>query len=164
MFGCPLYVWMPPCMFRCHHCLDNPLYVWMPPVCLCAPICLDIPCMFGHSHMFGCPHVNIWKILGCLLYIYNTKKACFVRLRGCPYAPYTFECPHMFGCLLLYFDLPICLDTTHMVGCSSHLWMPHTFGGIQTYRGQPNIWRASKHMRMSKHMGHPTIQRGNQNP
>ena len=27
----------------------------------------------------------------CPLYIYNTKKACFVRIKGSPYAP------HMFG-------------------------------------------------------------------
>ena len=30
-------------------------------------------------------------------YIHNTKKACFVRLRGCPYAP-------------IHLDAPICLD------------------------------------------------------
>ena len=52
---------------------------------------------------------------------------------------------------------PACLDTP----C---VWMPHTFGGIQTYRAQPNIWRTSKHTERcpnrgaSKHMGHPNIQ------
>ena len=56
MFGCLLYVWMPPicldapcmfgylpCMFGCPH-IFGPLYVWVPPVCLVTP------------HMFECPH------------------------------------------------------------------------------------------------------------
>ena len=82
-------------------CLDAP-YVWMAPVSLdapiCLPVCLDTPiCLGAHlcldapvcldtSHMFRWP-----------LYIHNTKKACFVRLKGCAYAP-------------IHLDAPICLD------------------------------------------------------
>ena len=51
------------------------------------PICLDAP----------------W-------YIHNTKKACFVRLRECPYAP-------------IHLDAPICLDAHCVFGCP-YVWMP----------------------------------------
>ena len=93
-------------------------YVWLP------------PCMFG-----------------CLLYIYNKKKACFFfRLTGCPYAAYTFGMP------------PCMLGQPHMFGCSSYLWMPHTFGG------HPNIQGVSRHVGVSAHTEgcpngkHPNIQ------
>ena len=93
----PPYIWMPPVCLDAPICLDDsiclniPTYVWMPPVCL------DIPHMFGHPHMFGCPPY-VWMIFGCLLYIYNTKKTCFVRLRGV----------HMSS---IHVYAPICLDT-----------------------------------------------------
>ena len=50
-----------------------------------------------------CPHM-----FGCPLYIQNTKKACFVRLRGCPYAS-------------IHLDAPICLNAPCMLG------QPHIF-------------------------------------
>ena len=66
------------------------------------------------------------------LCIHNAKKACFVRLRGCPYAPCIWI-PHMFGCpryvwMHLYVWVapcmfrcphmpPVCLDT-HIFGCT----------------------------------------------
>ena len=117
---CPIHlhvphVWMSPCMFGC------PPYVWMPPVCLDASICLDTP------HTFGCP-LYVLMMFKCPLYIHKTKKACFVRLRGCPYAqyiwmpPYVWMSPCMFGypsCL----DAPICLDTPHMFGCPLYVLM-----------------------------------------
>ena len=129
------YIWIPP-------------YVWMPPVCLDGPICLDSPhiClnaplyvwispMFGHAYMFGCP-LYVWVMFGCPLYIHNTKKACFVRLRGCPYAPYIwippicldapcmFEWPHMFGQPPHMFGCsPACLDIPHVWACL-YVWMP----------------------------------------
>ena len=54
------------------------------------------------------------------LYIHNTKKACFVRLRGCPICPHTFGCP-MFECPL-YVGMPsICLDAPI---CLPVCWMP----------------------------------------
>ena len=90
-------------------CLDNPLYVWMSP-------------MFGHPYVWMYPEYvwtlpyvwmppYVWKMFGCLLYIYNTKKAGFVRLGGCPYAP-------------IHLDAPVCLDTPGMFGCPPYLWMP----------------------------------------
>ena len=111
-------------------------------------------------HMFRCP-----------LYIHNTKKACFVRLRGCPYA-HTFGCPNMFGCPPVYLDtplmfvlppyvwmLPVCLgapifghplyglDTPCTFGCPPNVW------GIQRYKGHPNIWVVSTYIEVSKHTG-----------
>ena len=76
----------------------------------------------GFAPMFGCP-----------LYIHNTKKACFVKLRGCPYAPIHLDAPCMFECPPVCLDTPClyspqCLDAPYvwtplcMVGC------PHIFG------------------------------------
>ena len=83
-------------------CLDAPIYlddVWMPPVhtqhkerILCQ-----------RKEVSTCPHTS-----ACPLYINNTKKACFVRLRGCPYTR-------------IHLDATICLDTTCMLGC--HLYV-----------------------------------------
>ena len=115
-------------------------YVWVTPLCLDTPMCLDTP-------------RYIWMLFGCLLDIYNTKKACFVRLRGCSYAPFTFGCPHMFGCplyvwtLLYIWALTICLDVPHTFGC------PNTFGGIQTYRGAAKHGKHSNIQGVSKHVG-----------
>ena len=120
----------------------------MPPVCLDTPICLDAlhmfgcPHMFGHPHMFGCL-LYVLMMFGCPLYIHNTKKACFVRLRGCPYAPihldapicldapcmfgwppYVWTSPHMFGCPLYVWISPICLDTPIGLDTLLYVWMP----------------------------------------
>ena len=136
MFGSPLYIHntrkacfvrlrgcpYAPIHFDGHICLDSPCmfgwspYVWTPHKCLNAPY------MFGYPHMFGHPHM-----FGCLLYIYNTKKACFVRLRGCPYAPYIWMphfwmhplyvwLPHTFGCSHMCGWLPVSLNAPHMFG------------------------------------------------
>ena len=56
---CSPFIWIPH-MFGC------PLYVWMPPVCLDAPMCMrECKCMGASKHM-GCPNIqgnpNIW---GC---------------------------------------------------------------------------------------------------
>ena len=61
----------------------------------------------GMPHMFGCP-----------LYMHNTKKACFVRLRGCPYAPHIWM-PQMFGCPLYVWMPPY---------ASLYVWVPPMFG------------------------------------
>ena len=55
-------------------------------------------------------------MFGCSLYIHNTKKACFVILSGCPYAP-------------IHLDAPICLNAPCMLGCHPvfghpHVWIP----------------------------------------
>ena len=126
-------------------CLDSPMYLDAPPVYLdappvcfgCPPVCLDaticwiLPCMFGHPYvwmplnMWTLPYVwmppYVWKMFGCLLYIYNTKKTCFVRCRGYPYALHTFGCPYMFEhpqyvwVPLIYLDAPpVCLDAPYV--------------------------------------------------
>ena len=92
------YLWTPLCMVGHPHIFGHPLYVWM------SSICLASPCVFG------CGYPNIWQcpnVLGASK-INITKKACFVRLRGCPYAP-------------IDLDDTICLDTTCMLGC--HLYV-----------------------------------------
>ena len=96
MFGCPPCVWIPLICLDATHMFGWPTHlggVLMPPIHLFTPICLDT------LHMFGCP-----------MYIYNIKKACFVRLRGCPYT-HTFGCP------------AVCLDAPCMFGCHSYVWM-----------------------------------------
>ena len=107
--GCPsaLIHFDAPISLHTSICLDGPLYVWMPPMppcmfghpqmfgCPCklgCPLCLDAPYMLGHSHMFRCPPY-VYMMFGCPLYKHNTKKACFVRLRGCPYAPIHVDAP-----------------------------------------------------------------------
>ena len=106
MFGCPIYL-DNPYMFGCPPCLDTLLYVWMPPVFGYLPVCLGTP-------MFWCP-VYVWKMFGCLLYIYNTKKAGFVKLRGVHIPPIHLD-PHMFGCPLSVWKLPY-IWTLPMFGC-----------------------------------------------
>ena len=124
-FGCP-HVWMPPCMFGCPHMFGCPCMFG-------CSLCLNAPCMFGQPQCLDAPIYldDVWlppvhtqhkeRILcqtkevstcphtsRCPLYINNIKKACFVRLRGCPYAP-------------IDLDATICLDTTCMLGC--HLYV-----------------------------------------
>ena len=112
VFGCPLYVCMPPyvwdtlCMFCCTpYVWTQPLYVWMPqyvwtppyiwmyPICLdtllyvwTQPLCLDAPSMFGHPMHVWMPPVHI-----------KHKESMLCHTKG-------VHMPHTFGC-------PICLDT-----------------------------------------------------
>ena len=126
MCGCTMYGWIPLI------CLDAPLYVWMAPVCLNAPyvwtplyslmspVCLDT--------------LYVWMMFGCPPYIHNTKKECFVTLRGvlmphtfgCPpyvwMAPCMFGCHYMFGWTTVCLNALICLDTPCMFGS------PYMFG------------------------------------
>ena len=141
----------------------------MCPICLDTPVCLGIPmfgCLLyvGHSHMFGCPPcldalMYVWKMFGCMLYIYNTKKTCFVRLRGFPYAPYTFGWPHMFGSPLYLWTptyiwtLSICSDIPHTFGCPSYIW------GHPNIQSESNMESIQTYRRLSKYVGHPTIKR-----
>ena len=99
----PLYVWV-------SLSLDTPLYGWTSPHVWTPPVYLDVLHMFGFPCVFGCGYPNIWQcpnVLGASK-INITKKACFVRLRGCPYAP-------------IDLDATICLDTTCVLGC--HLYV-----------------------------------------
>ena len=107
----------------------------------------------------GCPNMGISKhrggiqmyrghvcpyMFGFPLYIHNTKKACFFRLRGCTYALFTLM-------------PPVCLDANKCMG-HPKVWGYVNIGGVRMYWGHPNICRVSKHMGASKHMGCPNIQ------
>ena len=110
------------------------------------------------------------------------KKACFVRLRGCPYAPThldspicldapcMFRCHHMLGwppvCLdaHLYVWTSPCLDAPCMFGCHLCLdtplygWMPHVWTSPFMLGCPPYVWlppvclEAAKCMVVSKGM------------
>ena len=68
-------------------------------------------------YMFGCP-----------LYIHNTKKTCFVRIKGCPYAPIHLDAPYVWL-------PPICLDAAKCMVASKGMRDIQIYGGVQTYRG-----------------------------
>ena len=53
---------------------------------------------------------------GCPLYIHNAKKACFVRLSRCPYAPIHLDAP-------ISLDTPVCLDGPLYIWMSPYVWM-----------------------------------------
>ena len=141
-----------------------PPYTWTTPICLDAPIYLDDvwmpPVHTQHKESMLCQtkEVSIWPhTCGCPLYINNTKKACFVRLRGCPYAPYIwmapyvwmppvcldapcmFRCHHMFGCPT------VCLDAAKCMVASKGMRDIQTYGGCPNIKGHLNIW------------GHPNV-------
>ena len=120
MFGCPHLFGCIPCMFGCPH------YVWI------------LPCMFGHPYVWMPPYV--WKMFGCLLYIYNTNKTCFVRLRGV----------HM---LPIHLDAPICLCTPNMFRCPSYIWMHPLYVWMPPYVwifpcmfGHPYVWMSPEYV------------------
>ena len=144
----PLHVWMSTCLD-----IWTPLYVWIMFGCpmhtqhkesmLChtkgvsyAPIHLDAHCMFGCPHVWTPPYVmmpnmfehtavcfsDVWMPL----YIHNTKKACYVTLKGCPYAPYIWMSTYVWMhpvCL----NAPICLDTPCMFWMPPYLHTTHMF-------------------------------------
>ena len=96
--------------------------------------------MFGHLRMFGCL-LHVLMMFGCPLYIHNTRKTCFVRQRGCSYAPLHLDVPHMFGwphmfghpqhmlgCPLYVWISPICLDIPLCLDTSICLDAPCMFG------------------------------------
>ena len=83
--------------------------------------------IYGAStNIWKCPHIQraskqgVPHMFGFPLYIHNTKKACFVRLRRCPYAPISLDTPICLNgplyawmppiCLPVCLDTPICLD------------------------------------------------------
>ena len=86
-------------------CFDTLLYVWMPPY--------------------------VWKMFGCLLYMYNTNLSDW---GGFPYDPHTFGCPHMFGHPNMFGCPSFIYYTPCMFGCPIYLdnplyvWMPSIFG------------------------------------
>ena len=58
---------------------------------------------------------------------------------------------------------PVCFKAPY-VWTSPYVWMPHMFGHPHMFRCPQNVWwhpnirEASKHMGVSKPMGHPNIQ------
>ena len=128
----PLYVWMPPyaslyvwtphmfgcpCMSGCPLCLDAPICLDTP-ICIMLPICLDDvwmpPVHTQQKDSMFCWTKGVATLphtFGCPLYLNNTKKACFVRLRGCPYAPIHLDAPCLDAPLYVWMP-PVCLDTT----------------------------------------------------
>ena len=94
----------------------------------------ECPCMFGHPP-YVCKPLYVLMMFGCPLYIHNTKKACFIRLRGCPYPSYIWMPPYVWMPLYVQMtpiclDTPTCLDAPHMFGhpicldAPLYVWMP----------------------------------------
>ena len=176
MFGCPLYIWIPP-------------YVWMPPACLDAPICLNTPlclilqyvwtppyvwmpsCMFGCPHMFGHP-LYVWMLCVCLddvgcSPVHTQHKESMLCHTNTPYfwmPPVCLNTP-MFGHPSVCLDTPICLDD---VGCLLYIHntkkaciatlrgvhMPHTFG-CPMFGCPPYVWMALCMFGCPHMCGHP---------
>ena len=95
-------------------------------------------------------HPNIWGMSkhtgGIHPCTYNTKKECFVRLIGCPYAPICLD-DHI--CWMP----PICLVAPKCMGGMQMYGGIYTYGGVKCIGGHPNIQGAYKHMGVSKHTG-----------
>ena len=84
-----------------------------------------LTCMFGY-HLYGwMPPLYVWMMFGCQLYIYNTKKAGFVKLRECPYAPICLDAP-LYVCMSL-----VCLDAPYVWMNPLYVWIP------------PYVWMAA---------------------
>ena len=157
------YVWMAPCIFGCSPysslyvwtpCLDDvwmapvhtqhkesmlcltrgvhmPPYIWMPSVCLDAAICLDGPLNVWATHMFGHPSY-VWMPPACLVLPFGHPTV-WSDTPLCLDTPLYVECPP-------YVWLPpVCLDAPQMYGASKGMRNIKTYGGVQTYRGHPNV-------------------------
>ena len=87
------------------------------------------------------------------LYIHNRKKACFVRLRGCPYDPHTFGChpvcldaticldaPPVYLNAPVCLDAAICVDTPCMFGYPPCVWIPTCMIGHPHVCIPPYVW------------------------
>ena len=81
----------------------------------------------GFAPIYLIVPLYVWMMFRCPLYIHNTNKACFVRLRGVHMPPYVWIPP--------YFNAPF-------VWCSLYVWMSHMFGCphmLPCMFGQPNM-------------------------
>ena len=122
-----------------------PLYVWMPPY-------------FWTPHMFGCP-LYVLIMFGCPLYIHNTKKACFARLMGCPYAPIHLDAPTYVWMPPVCLDIPHMFGHPHMFGFPLYVWM--MFGCLlYIYNTKKHYFDLSTHMGAFKHTGAIQTYRG----
>ena len=105
---------------------ECPLYVWMPPYVWTLP------------YMFGClPYVLI--MFGCPLYIHNTKKACFVRVRGIHMPQYIWMLPYVWMppvCL----DGPTCLNTPTCLDASCMFWISPICLDTPICWSPPYVW------------------------
>ena len=128
LFGCT------PSMFGYPHMFGHPTYIWM------HTVCLDLP------HMFGCSPVCFDDFWMPPVHTQH-KRSMLCQTKGVFLCPHTFGCPHIFRCPCIFGHLTyvwmslIPLDATIHLATSKHTV------------GQPNIWRASKHMLASKHTG-----------
>ena len=161
IFGCPLYI-------------HNTCFVRLRG-CLYAPIHLYIPCMFRCPQYVWTPSYDYMPpMFGYPLYIHNTKKACFVRLRGCPHG-----LTHLYTTLYVwtspYVQMPAkCTGASNgmrgiqaywgypIIGVSNawghpnilghpNIWGCPNIGSIQKYGGVQIYGGTSKHMGVSKH-------------
>ena len=110
-----------------------PSYIWILPLYVWMPQCLDNPCKFGHPYVWMPPvcldgPVYVWMLAVHI----QQKESMLCQTEVVSICPIHLDAPCMFG-------------HPHMFGCPSYLWVHIHFGGIQTYRGPPNIWRRSKH-------------------
>ena len=114
-------------------CLDAPVF-GQPPVSLGTPMfgCLLYVWTLPYIHMFGCPCVCLQDVWMSTVHI-EQKETMLCQTEG------VSICPPYIWMPSVSLDTPICLDVPHTFGCPIYL------GGIQTYRGQPNKWRTSKH-------------------
>ena len=159
MFGCPLYVWVPP-MFGHPYvwldaptCLDAPLYVWMPPT------------VWG-IQTWECPNIQeASKHRGAQTYRGLSKHWGIQTYRGCPHIWGYLNIqgpskhmghPNIQGAIQTYGGIQMSGTYGHPFNVTKHAFFvlcmyiciqtpsKHT-GGCQKYWGHPNIWVVSKH-------------------
>ena len=111
-----------------------------------------------------CPHT-----FGCPLYLNNTKKTCFVQLKGCPYAPIhlyapcMFRCCHMFGCTpymfgcLHMFGHPIYLDAHLYIWTPPYVCTLPICLMLPVCLGAPCVWTPLCMVRCLHMFGHPPM-------
>ena len=131
------------------------LYVWMP------PNVWGYPNIQGASKHTGGMYAPMF---GCTLNIHNTKKACFVRLRGIHMPPYIWITPICFDAFPVCLDAPKCRGASKDMGMSKHRGGIQIYGGMETYRGIPicrrhlNIRGIKAYGGVQRYGGCPNIQ------
>ena len=123
LFGCPLYVCMPPC-------LDTPMFGC--PLNMC-----------GHSHMFG----YLLYICNTKLNMFCQTEGVSI----CPHTfghPHVWM-----SLILLDATIHLAASKHMGAYGHPLSLTKHAFFVLLMYRGHPNIWEASKHMGVSKDTG-----------
>ena len=143
---CSPYISTPPCMFGC------PLYVWMPPESLDVPM-FQYPCTYT-TYRKACfvrirgvcmPHTFVNP-----LYVWTPHMFRCLQMYGA--SKHTGGYPNIWGHPNMGYP--------NIQGASKHMGVTKHTGGIQKYRGCQNIKGASKHMRgtqtyIGEHMNTP---------